>query len=127
MDKFRCELFGHFVYDAHLSYHDLIKLEMRFIGVVQSLLTKQDADHIDFTPMGDALMVQCVFYEYAPERFRTLCEGLRVHMPPTLAGRLLFIDKGLDTLYIFHVSHDAWRERALRIPSVPDVLEGTGW
>ena len=127
MDKFRCEMFGHFVYDVHLTYHELLKLEVRFMGVVQSLLTSQDADHIDFTPMGDGLMVQCVFDEYAPERFRALCEGLHTHMPPTLDGRLLFVDKSLDALHIFYLSHEAWRERALRIPPAPEALEANNW
>lgn len=119
MDTSRCEMFAHFMYDTHLTYHDLLKLETRFMGTVQGLLRSQDADHINFTPMGDGLMVQCVFGDYAPERFRTLCQAISAYMPPTLSGRILFVDKTLDILHIFHLSHASWREHALRIADVP--------
>lgn len=122
MNKFHCEMFGHFVYDENLSYHDLLEMEGQFIGMVQGLLAGQDAEHIDFTPLGDELMVQCAFDAWSPELFHALCAGLCERISPHMQGRLLFVDKHLTALHVFHVNHEHWRETRMPIPSATEVL-----
>lgn len=122
MNKFHCEMFGHFAYDEILSYHDLLEMEGRFIGIVQELLTQEGAEHVDFTPLGDELMVQCAFDTWSDELFQSLCSGLSQQMSPYIQGRLLFVDKHLTSLHVFHVNHERWSATHTTIPSTDSVL-----
>ncbi|MBO5491309.1 MAG: hypothetical protein J5960_07820, partial [Desulfovibrio sp.] len=64
MDKNRSELFGHFSYADSLTYEALLAAEETLIGEMESLLQRAGAEHLDFTPLGDALMLECVFEEH---------------------------------------------------------------
>ena len=61
MDKNRSELFGRFSYDDSLTYEDLLAVEENLTADLTALLLRADAAHLDFTPLGDALMFQCAF------------------------------------------------------------------
>ena len=61
MDKNRSELFAHFSYDDSLTYEALLEVEENLTRDVEQLLQRAGAAHLDFTPLGDALMFQCVF------------------------------------------------------------------
>lgn len=122
MNKFQCELFGHFIYDESLTYQELLDMESRFIGSARALLEGRNAWHIDFTPMGDGLAVQCAFSVYEEDFFGDICADLHQNLPPGMEGRLLFIDKCLAALHVFHFNHEKWLGKPLGIPSVRQAL-----
>lgn len=124
MSTFQCELFGHFTYDESLSYQDLLDMEARFVGTTQELLESHDATRIDFTPMGDSLMLQCALDAYDEDFFSFLCEGLRRNMPSAIEGRLLFVDKRLLALHLCHISRDAWKGNNIPVPACDKLCLG---
>ena len=122
MSKFRCEMFGHFVYDESLSYHELLDVEARLIGNIQLLLEDNSAEHIDFSPLGDELMVQCAFEAYEETLFRSLSDGLRPTLPEAVDAKLLFVDKHLASLYVFHINSQQDKGQHLNLPSVHETF-----
>ena len=122
MNKFDCEMYGHFAYDDILSYDALLERESWMIGQIQMLLEENEAEHIDFTPQGDALMVQCAFGAYDPESFFPICKQLCHVFPPQMEGRLLFINKHLGSLRIFHFTHKDWKESIIEINTASEIL-----
>lgn len=122
MNRFQCEMFGHFSYDDSLSYHDLLDVESAFMGRMETLLAEWGAEHIDYTPMGEGLMVQCAFERYAPENFSSLGERLCENVPPAMEGRLLFVDKRLETLHVYHVAPMVCVKNTWAIPALHEAL-----
>lgn len=122
MNKFHCEMFGHFIYDESLTYEELLDMEMRLIGDVQLVLERSNAEHLDFTPLGDELMVQCAFDDYAPEVFQEICRTLSPFLHPSVEARLLFVDKHLGSLRVFHMNCRTWQEHAIELPFAHEAL-----
>ena len=122
MSKFHCEMFGHFIYDEHLTYQELLDVEAQLIGNTQILLENLRAEHIHFSPLGDELMLQCAFDDYDGEHFQDICEALRPCLHPSVDARLLFVDKHLSGLRIYYINHRAWREEQIPLLSTQEAL-----
>ena len=116
MATYQIELFGHVAYSPDLSYHDLLEREDAFKVFAQQLLPGLGADFLHFEAMGDALRLQCVFGTGAEDLFHRICDDLCPHMVQGLAGRLLFVDKDLHTLYYYSLSEGKWQEGTLKLP-----------
>lgn len=123
MNKFQSEMFGHFIYDESLTYEELLEMEVQLIADVQQVLEERNAEHLDFTPLGDELMVQCVFDIYEAAQYREICTELYPRLHPSVGARMLFVDKHLDTLLIFHLSSRGCRETPLTLPTAEEALE----
>lgn len=118
MSKFQCEMFGHILYDPELTYNDVLVREAALIDGMQAVLDEAEAYHIDFTPMGDGLRVQCVFHEHTETLFHNLCQKLVPLLDANVHGKLLFVDKGLDFLHIYLLGQGRFAESTLAIPAV---------
>lgn len=116
MAKFDCELFGHFVYGPELSYNDLLAREAELVDALQGALDASGGEHIDFTPTGDALRVQCVFANHEETAFHAACAAVAPLLRGDVEGRMLFVDKGLDLLHLYLLADGVWQEAALRLP-----------
>ncbi|MEG2173393.1 MAG: hypothetical protein RRY29_09055 [Desulfovibrionaceae bacterium] len=120
MGNYLCEMFGHFIYAARLSYQELLKREAMLTRDTEELLHGFQAEHLNYTPLGDELMLQCVFKKYNPELFEEICDGLHPLLCQAVQGRLLFVDKHLNSLLIYSLTEQGWHEAPLRIPSVEE-------
>lgn len=122
MAKFDCELFGHFVYGPELSYNDLLAREAELVDAIHGALDASGGEHIDFTPTGDALRVQCVFAHHEETVFHAACAAVAPLLRSDVEGRMLFVDKGLDLLHLYQLAGGRWRESGLRLPSAREGL-----
>ncbi len=88
MDKNRSELFAHFSYDDSLTYEALLEVEEELTREVEQLLQRAGAAHLDFTPLGDALMFQCVFEANRLYVYRKIALEIAALLPQGVRGRL---------------------------------------
>lgn len=119
MDKNRSELFGQFTYDDSLTYEELLVLEESLKAELQDLLLQTRAVHLDFTPMGDALMCQCAYESHDPEVYRHIAEEAAHILPQGITGRLLCLDKNLATQHLYWIARGQWQEKEYPLPSIP--------
>lgn len=122
MGNYLCEMFAHFEYGEQLTYQELLDREDLLTRDTQSLWEQFQAAHINYTPMGDALMVQCVFRRYDPQLFHDICDTLHPLLCQNVTGRLLFVDKCLNSLHVYSLTEQGWSEAPLRIPPVDEAL-----
>ena len=80
MGRYQCEMFGRFIYGDILTYEELQDVEALFVPRLEELLQQAGAAHVDFTPTGDILLVQCVFEAQKSYIFRKLTVVERVLM-----------------------------------------------
>ena len=98
MDKNRSEVFGQFSYDESLTYEELLDVESTLIADLEALLMRAGATHLDFTPLGDALMCQCAFEAHKLYVYRKIAQEAAALLPRGVTGRLLCLDKSLAAL-----------------------------
>lgn len=118
MSSYACELFGHFVYAELLSYQELLDREAMLTKDTEEALRSYQAAHLHYTPLGDELMLQCVFKNYDVELFHDICEALSPLLCQAVQGRLLFVDKHLHSVHMYALTERGWHEAPLRIPAV---------
>ena len=94
MDKNRSEVFGQFSYDESLTYEELLDVESTLIADLEALLLRAGATHLDFTPLGDALMCQCAFEAHKLYVYRKIAQEAAALLPRGVTGRLLCLDSG---------------------------------
>lgn len=116
MDKNRSELFAHFSYDDSLTYEALLEVEEELTHELEFLLQRAGAAHLDFTPMGDALMFQCVFEAHKLYVYRKIALEIAALLPQGVRGRLLCVDKDFNSLHIFWVRPGQWQEEERAVP-----------
>ena len=119
MDKNRSELFAHFSYDDSLTYEALIEVEEDLTRDVELLLQRAGAAHLDFTPLGDALMFQCVFEAHRLYVYRKIALEIAALLPQGVRGRLLCLDKNFESMHIFWLRHGEWQEEERPVPLDP--------
>lgn len=116
MAKFDSELFGHFEYGPDLTYNDLLAREAELVDALNIALADAGGAHMDFTPTGDALRVQCVFARHEEESFHAACAAVAPLLRGNVEGRMLFVDKGLAALHLYLLADGCWKEASLRLP-----------
>ena len=122
MSAYQCELFGHFVYSEDLSYADLLERETDLMGAFDRLLRDMDAAHIDFTPTGDALRVQCMFADAEDALFHSVCDAAAPLLANDIKGKMLFVDKDLAHISMYYLEKSAWKEAAIALPGAREAL-----
>jgi hypothetical protein len=124
MDKNRSELFAHFCYDDSLTYEALLEVEEELTRELEFLLQRAGATHLDFTPMGDALMLQCVFETHKLYVYRKIALEMAALLPEGVNGRLLCVDKDFNSLHVFWVRPGEWQEEERPVPeNAPEGLK----
>lgn len=121
MGNYQCEMFGHFVYGEQLTYQELLNREAMLTRDTQEMLHDFQAAHIHYTPMGDELLLQCVFKRYDEELFQEICDSLHPLLCQAVQGRVLFVDKHLNSLHVYSLTEQGWHEASLHIPTVKDA------
>ena len=122
MPKFRCELFGHFVFAEELSYADLLEKEARLKETLSELFVQAGFAHMHFTPIGDFLLVQGAAAEHDQDLFHEVCEAVSQLLDAGVQARLLFVDRFLDSVYFYVLNNENWWESFLEWPLPKDVL-----
>jgi hypothetical protein len=122
MSKFRCELFGHFSFAEELSYAELLEKEMKLEEELAGLFAQAGFVHMNFTPIGDFLLVQGVAAEHDQDLFQEVCDAVSQLLDEGVEARLLFVDRFLDSVYFYVLNNEAWRETFLQWPLPKDVL-----
>ena len=122
MPKFRCELFGHFVFAEDLSYADLLGKEARLKEELSELFTQAGFAHTHFTPVGDFLLVQGAAVEHDQDLFHEVCKAVSQLLDEGVEARLLFVDRFLDSVYFYVLNSENWWESFLEWPMPKDVL-----
>ena len=121
MPKFRCELFGRFVFAEELSYADLLEKEARLKDDLSGFFVQSGFVHMHFAPTGDFLLMQGMTAEYDSAVFRELCEAVSPLLDEGVEGRLLFVDRFLDAMHCFVLNRETWREVHLEWPLAQDA------
>lgn len=119
MDKNRSELFGRLSYDESLSYEQLLDTEAGLTIALEELLLRAGAAHLDFTPLGDALLFQCAFEAHKLYVYRKIALETAKILPQGVTGRLLCLDKSLDALHVYWIQPGQWQEEERPVPANP--------
>ncbi|MCR5813620.1 MAG: hypothetical protein K6G15_03895 [Desulfovibrio sp.] len=119
MDKTSSEIFGNFLYDESLTYDELLHTEETLTYAIEDLLKRAGAEHVDFTPMGDSLMLQCCCQGHKIYIFRKLACELAEILPPKISGRICCLSHALNTCHVYWLRKNTWQEASLAIPLTP--------
>ena len=122
MSYHKMEMFGHIVYSPDLSYHDLLSREEEAKLMVQAALERAGGEYIHFEALGDTLRFQCLLPEERDAVFHGICDGLAPYAANGLDARLLFVDRDLDSLYIYSLSGGKWQECAVAMPPAGTLM-----
>jgi hypothetical protein len=122
MPKFRCELFGHFIFAEELSYADLLAKETQLKEELAGLFARTGFAHMHFTPIGDFLLMQGMVAEHDQDMFQEVCEAVSRLLDEGVEARLLFVDRFLDSVYFYVLNNKAWQEAFLEWPLPKDAL-----
>ena len=122
MPKFRCELFGHFIFAEELSYAEMLEQEAQLKEELSGLFAQAGFAHMHFTSTGDFLLVQGMAVEHNQDLFLEVCEAVSQLMDESVEGRLLFVDRFLSSVYFYVLNNETWRETFLEWPLPKEVL-----
>ena len=126
MPKFRCELFGHFIFAEELSYADLLAKETQLKEDLAGIFARSGFAHMHFTPTGDFLLMQGAAVEHDQDVFHEVCEAVSQLLDEGVEARLLFVDRFLDSVYFYALNNKAWREAFLEWPLPKDAFPRGG-
>ncbi|MBQ7586157.1 MAG: hypothetical protein IJU40_07935 [Desulfovibrionaceae bacterium] len=119
MDLLNTELFGHLVYSESFTYDELLDTEERLMQDIEYLLDRAEAEHMEFNPLGDALMFQCEFTHNKLYIFRKLaCELVKV-LPQGITGRLLYLSHNLGFQALYWLKPREWQEQITKFSLDP--------
>ena len=110
------EYFCYFVYDIELSYEEIMSKEERLTFFVQQILNNFDAIHLDFTPVGDGLQVQCSFEDMNDRKYNELCEALSNYTCDGISVKFLLISRDLKQLQGVMASDKKFQKYTFTIP-----------
>lgn len=116
MDKNQSEIFGEFSYPESMTYESLLDCEKLLIEQLDNIFLDAGAEHLDFTPLGDILMMQCAFEIKNLEIMRDISQEIGAILPPGVTGRLLCVEKNLVSCHIFWIQKGQWQEKGYKLP-----------
>jgi len=126
MSKFRCELFGHFIFAEELSYADLLEKETQLKEALSDFFAQAGFAHMHFTSTGDFLLMQGAAPEHDPDLFQDVCDAVCLLLDEGVEARLLFVDRFLDSVYFYVMNSESWRETFMEWPLPKDIFKGEG-
>jgi hypothetical protein len=121
MPKFRCELVGRFVFADEWSYAELLEKEAQLKDALSGFFVQAGFVHMHFDSAGDFLLVQGMTAEYDSAVFREVCEAVSRLLDEGVEGRLLFVDRFLDSMHFSVLNRETWRESFLEWPLAKDA------
>lgn len=117
MDKNQSEIFCEFTYPDSMTYEELIEFEAMLIENLDGLFRDSGAEHLDFTPLGDILMMQCAFEIKNLELLRDVSQEIALILPNGVSGRILCLEKNLVSCHIFWIKKHQWQEKEYILPA----------
>lgn len=117
MDKNQSGIFAEFTYPDSMTYEALLEFENTLIAQLDALFLDAGAEHIDFTPLGDILMMQCAFEFRNLEILRDIADEIALILPPGVKGRILCLEKNLVSCHIFWIQKGQWQEKEYKLPT----------
>jgi hypothetical protein len=123
MPKFRCEFFGNFTYAEELSYSALIEKEAELKEELSRLFAQAKYQHLHFASAGDYLLVQGLAADYEREMFHEICDAVSQLLNEGVRARLLFVDRFLDSMYLYTVNDESWQEARVAFPAFSAIGE----
>ena len=124
MSKFRCELFGHFIFAEELSYADLLAKETQLKEELSGFFAQAGFTHMHFTSTGDFLLMQGAAAEHDQDMFHEVCDAVSQLLDEGVEARLLFVDRFLDSVYFYVLNNETWQETFFEWPLPKDVFKG---
>ncbi len=116
MDKNQTEIFGEFAYPESMTYEDLLNTEEFLKEQLDMLFLDAGAEHLDFTPLGDILMLQCAFECRNLEILRDIAQEVASLLPQGVRGRILCLEKNLASCSLFWIESGSWQEGDIKLP-----------
>lgn len=116
MDKNQIEIFGELTYSEHLTYEELLDRERVLLEQLDGIFLDAGAAHLDFTPHGDLLMLQCAFEYRNLEIMRDIAQEVAAVLPDGIRGRIFCLEKNLAYGHMFWVAPLQWQEREFELP-----------
>lgn len=116
MDKNQSEIFGEFTYAEKMTYEELLASEHILLEQISDILQEAGAEHLDFTPLGDILMVQCAFEVKNLEILRDVANEIAAMLPKAVTGRILCLETNLVSCHIFWIRKGQWQEKEYILP-----------
>lgn len=117
MDKTLSEVFGEFTYAQSMSYEDLLTHEEKLLENLDRIFLDAGAEYLDFTPLGDILKLQCGFETHDLDLFQDVAQKIARVLPKKVRGRLVCLQKNLDSFHIYWLSRGQWREADIDLPA----------
>ena len=122
MPKFRCELFGHFIFAEELSYAELLEKETQLKEDLSGLFARTGFAHMHFTSTGDFLLMQGATADHDQDLFHEVCGAVSGLLDAGVEARLLFVDRFLDSVFFYVLNNTTWRETFLEWPLPREAL-----
>lgn len=119
MNKYLSEIFAEFTYAESMSYADLLICENMLLENLEGIFKDGGAEHLDFTPLGDMLMSQCALEIRNLEILRDIAQEIAIILPKNIRGRILCLQKNLDSYDIYWIQRGKWSEKHYQIPKFP--------
>lgn len=116
MDKNQTEIFGEFSYPESMTYEELLSNEEFLKEQLDIIFLDAGAEHLDFTPLGDMLMLQCAFECRNLEILRDIAQEVAELLPDGVRGRILCLEKNLTLYHMFWLGAGEWQEMEYKIP-----------
>ena len=116
MDKNQIEIFGELTYSEHLTYEELLDRERVLLEQLDGIFLDAGAAHLDFTPHGDLLMLQCAFEYRNLEIMRDIAQEVAAVLPDGIRGRIFCLEKNLAYGHMFWIAPLQWQEREFELP-----------
>jgi len=116
VDKNQTEIFGEFTYPESMTYEELLDTEEFLKVQLDSLFLDAGAEHLDFTPLGDILMLQCAFECRNLEILRDIVQEVASLLPEDMCGRILCLEKNLVSYHLFWIKRGEWQEGEYNLP-----------
>jgi len=124
MATFNCVMFGQILYDDNLTYQELLATEQNVKLVVQDTLQKFGAQHFDFTPQADSLLLECLLPVMERQVSRSICDAINRQLGPQVLARFEFVDRQMNNTVFYFLGRGKWQEQVLNIPGPKQALSG---
>lgn len=105
MARLLYECFCTLIYDAELTYEEVLEREEQVKEAMQMLLLDSGAVHIDFVPLSDSLQVQWAFAELSEDDWKNLCTNIAELAVSGVQAKTLLVDRNLEELQLAYLAH----------------------
>lgn len=122
MARLLYECFCTLVYDAELTYEEVLEREEQVKEAMQTLLLDSGAVHIDFVPLSDSLQIQWAFAELSGDDWKNLCAAIAELAVSGVQAKILLVDRNLEELQLAYLAQGKALITRQELPSPDEAL-----